>query len=237
MEKKVILVFGASGCLGGCIVRDLLEKGEIAVAHGFHSEEKLKELMDEYGDNNSFQAVQADITDSEQVRQVICQVVEKYGHLDAVINCAGIIRDNLLFFMSDQDWKDVIDVNLTGTFNITKHAVKTMLKQRKKGVIVHVSSGVGVSGNIGQANYAASKAGMIGFTKSASMEYEKKNIFIRCAVVGALSGGMSSDAINKGLPESDKIMSYEEFADKIIKLVEEQGNTSIIDFESGMPDE
>lgn len=234
MEKKVILVFGASGCLGGCIVHKLLEKDEIAVAHSFRSEEKIKALIDEYGDDNSFQAVHADITDSEQVKQVINQVVEKYGRLDAVINCAGIIRDNLLLFMSDEEWKEVIDVNLTGTFNITKHAVKTMLKQRKKGVIIHVSSGVGVSGNVGQANYAASKAGMIGFTKSVSMEYEKKNIFIRCAVVGALSGGMANDALSKGVSESDKIMPYEEFADKVIKLIEEQGNTSIIDYESGM---
>ena len=125
-------------------------------------------------------AIKSDAANFEQTEALINQIVEKYGQLDVVVNNAGITRDNLLMRMKEEDWDAVIDTNLKSVFNITKAVQRIMLKQRS-GSIINISSIVGVQGNAGQSNYAASKAGIIGFSKSIAKELGSRNI--RCNVI------------------------------------------------------
>lgn len=235
MQDEVILVVGATGGLGETICKKLLEKGRRLIAHTHQNIDKIQKLKEEemlFPGKIDFQ--QADITNKVEVQKMLDSILEKYGRIDAVINCAGIIRDRILYFMSEKEWDTVINVNLKGTFLLTQAAIVKMLRQKQDGVIIHIASDVGLTGNIGQANYAASKAGMIGFTKSVALEYEKKKIYNRCVVVGALSAGMSEEAIrNKRIKPEDPIMPVGDAADQIIALLEEPGNDSVVILEEG----
>lgn len=175
LEGKVALVTGGSRGIGEAIVRRFHEHGAKVAFTYARSADKANAIAAELGDE--VKAFQSDAADFAQAEQLIKDVVEGFGKIDIVVNNAGITRDNLMLRMSEEQWDEVIHTNLKSVFNLTKHVMRTMMKARS-GSIINMSSVVGDFGNAGQANYAASKAGIFGFTKSIAKEVGSRNI--RC---------------------------------------------------------
>ena len=190
LKNKKVLITGATGGIGSYIVKKFDELGAKIVASGTN-EDKLKNLQNKFSNIHS---EKFKLDDHDKIEDFINLVEHKLGGLDILINNAGITLDNLSIRLSEENWKKVIDINLTSTFLMCKSAVKKMLKQ-KNGKIVNITSIVGHTGNLGQANYAASKAGIIAFSKSLEIEYAKKNININCVSPGFIKTEMT-DKIN-----------------------------------------
>ena len=169
LKNKKVLITGATGGIGNCIVKKFHELGAKIVASGTN-EEKLKNLKNKFSNIHS---EKFKLDEHDKIENFINLVDEKLDGLDILINNAGITLDNLSIRLSEENWKKVLDINLTSTFLMSKFTIKKMLK-RKKGKIVNITSIVGHTGNLGQANYAASKAGIIAFSKSLAIEYAKK---------------------------------------------------------------
>ena len=186
LEDKNILVTGSSGGIGNSIVEKLSENGANIFATGTKIE-KLEELKNKY---KKIKIMKFDISQTSEIEEFIEKASNELGGLDCLINNAGVTQDNLAIRMSIEEWKKVIDVNLTSTFLISKYAIKKMLKY-KKGKIINISSVVGHTGNLGQANYTASKAGIIAMSKSLAIEYAKKNININCISPGFIKTSMT----------------------------------------------
>lgn len=181
LEGKVAVITGGSRGIGRGIVEIFAQHGaQVAFTYSSSSEtsEKLAEELNQQG--AKVKAYKSDAASFEDAQKLIDTVLEDFGTIDILINNAGITKDNLLMRMSEEDFDQVIEVNLKSVFNMTKAVQRTMLKQRK-GSIINMSSVVGVKGNAGQANYAASKAGIIGFTKSIALELGSRNI--RCNAI------------------------------------------------------
>ena len=181
LENKIALITGASKGIGRAIAQRFIEEGA-KVAFTFLSSVELgkaleKELTALGGEAKGFRS---DASSGEQAEQLIHDVVAHFGQIDIIVNNAGITRDTLMLRMSEEDFDQVININLKSVFNTTKHAQRYMLKQRS-GSIINISSIVGIKGNAGQTNYAASKAGIIGFTKSVALELGSRGI--RCNAV------------------------------------------------------
>jgi len=181
LKDKVVLITGGSRGIGATIVKEMAAQGA-AVAFTYNSSpDKAAEVATAAGaSGQQVKAYQSNAADYEQAEALIKAVIEDFGRIDVLINNAGITKDTLMLRMGESDWDRVIDVNLKSVFNLTKHAMRGMLKQRS-GSIINMSSVVGVMGNAGQANYAASKAGIIGFTKSIAKEVGSRGI--RCNAV------------------------------------------------------
>ena len=193
LKNKNIIVTGASGGIGTSIVKKLHESGANILATGTRIE-KLEELKKNY---NNIKILQFDISQSDKIEEFIENSTNELGgNLDCIINNAGITQDNLAIRMSIDEWKKVIDVNLTSTFLISKFAIKKMLKN-KSGKIVNITSVVGHTGNVGQANYTASKAGIVAMSKSLAIEYAKKNININCISPGFIKTAMTDKIDDK----------------------------------------
>ena len=198
LKNKNIIVTGASGGIGNSIVEKLYENGANILATGTKIEklEKLKAKFD------NIKILSFDISNHEKIEEFIENATNKLGgSLDCIVNNAGITKDNLAIRMSLDEWKKVIEINLTSTFLLSKFAIKKMLKN-KSGKIINITSVVGHTGNLGQANYTASKAGMIAMSKSLALEYAKKNITINCVSPGFIQTAMTdkiSDEIKKTL--------------------------------------
>ena len=190
LKNKKVLITGATGGIGNCIVKKFDELGAKIVASGTN-EDKLKDLEDKF---SNIYSEKFKLDDHDKIENFINLVDQKLGGLDILVNNAGITLDNLSIRLSEENWKKVLDINLTSTFLMCKSAVKKMLKQ-KNGKIVNITSIVGHTGNLGQANYAASKAGIIAFSKSLAIEYAKKNININCVSPGFIKTEMT-DIIN-----------------------------------------
>ena len=190
LKNKKVLITGATGGIGNCIVKKFDDLGAKIVASGTN-EGKLKNLQNKF---SNIHLEKFKLDDHDKIEDFINLVEQKLGGLDILINNAGITLDNLSIRLSEENWKKVIDINLTSTFLMCKSAVKKMLKQ-KTGKIVNITSIVGHTGNLGQANYAASKAGIIAFSKSLAIEYAKKNINITCVSPGFIKTEMT-DKIN-----------------------------------------
>ena len=190
LKNKKVLITGATGGIGNCIVKKFDELGAKIVASGTN-EDKLKDLEDKF---SNIYSEKFKLDDHDKIENFINLVDQKLGGLDILVNNAGITLDNLSIRLSEKNWKKVLDINLTSTFLMCKSAVKKMLKQ-KNGKIVNITSIVGHTGNLGQANYAASKAGIIAFSKSLAIEYAKKNININCVSPGFIKTEMT-DKIN-----------------------------------------
>ena len=189
----------------------------------------MQELKQE--DNQEIMFIKADVTDFIACEQLVKQAIEKFGKIDVLVNNAGITKDNLLARMKEEEFDKVIEVNLKGTFNMTKNVVPFMMKKRY-GKIVNISSVVGVSGNAGQCNYAASKAGIIGFTKSLAKELASRNILANCIAPGFITTDMTavlSEEVKEKIAEQiplKKMGTAEEVANAVYFLANEE-NTYI----------
>jgi 3-oxoacyl-[acyl-carrier protein] reductase len=193
LEKKNIIVTGASGGIGNAIIKKLSEAGANILASGTRIE-KLEELKKNF---EGIKIKKFDISQSDKIEEFIENATtELGGSLDGIVNNAGITQDNLAIRMSLDEWQKVISINLTSTFLMSKFAIKKMLKN-KSGKIVNITSVVGHTGNLGQANYTASKAGIVAMSKSLAIEYAKKNININCISPGFIKTAMTDKIDDK----------------------------------------
>jgi len=193
LEKKNIIVTGASGGIGNAIIKKLSEAGANILASGTKIE-KLEELKKNF---EGLKILKFDISQSDKIEEFIENATNELGgSLDGIVNNAGITQDNLAIRMSLDEWQKVININLTSTFLMSKFAIKKMLKN-KSGKIVNITSVVGHTGNLGQANYTASKAGIVAMSKSLAIEYAKKNININCISPGFIKTAMTDKIDDK----------------------------------------
>ena len=191
LKNKKILITGATGGIGNSLVKKFYNLGSSILATGTN-EEKLKNLKTNYP-NILIDRFKLD--EHDKIENFIESSSEKLGGLDILVNNAGITLDNLSIRLTQDNWKKVLDINLTSTFLMCKYAIKKMLKN-KNGKIINITSIVGHTGNLGQANYSASKAGIVAFSKSLAIEYAKKNININCVSPGFIKTDMT-DKINE----------------------------------------
>ena len=191
-KNKKILVTGASGGIGSEIVKKFVSLGGDVLGTGTKAE-KLDLIKKQY---QSIKVKKFDISEHSRIEEFIDDVVLELGGLDVLINNAGTNVDNLSLRMKEEEWKKVIDINLTSTFLLTKHAIKKMLRN-KFGRVVNITSVVGHTGNLGQSNYAAAKSGITGMSKSLALEYAKKNITINCVSPGFIVSDMTMNIAEK----------------------------------------
>ena len=191
-NNKKILITGASGGIGKQLVKKFVSLGGNVLGSGTKTE-KLDLLKKEHP---NIKVKKFDISDDSRIEEFIDDVTLELGGLDVLINNAGINLDNLSLRMKDDEWKKVININLTSTFLLSKYAIKKMLKN-KYGRIVNITSVVGHTGNLGQSNYSASKAGIIGMSKSLAIEYAKKNITVNCVSPGFIVSDMTMNIAEK----------------------------------------
>ena len=226
LENKKIIITGATGGIGNSIVKKLSESGAKILATGTRLE-KLEELKSKFKNTD---ILKFDISKGEEIEEFIENATKKLGGgLDCLINNAGITQDNLAIRMNIDEWKKVIDINLTSTFLLSKFAVKKMLKN-KYGKIINITSVVGHTGNLGQANYTASKAGIVAMSKSLAIEYAKKNININCISPGFIKTEMT-DKIDEKFKEtiiskipSSRLGEPEDVANAVLFLASDQSN-------------
>ena len=226
LEKKNIIVTGASGGIGNAIIKKLNEAGANILATGTRIE-KLEELKKNF---EGTKILKFDISQSDKIEEFIENAtIELGGSLDVIVNNAGITQDNLAIRMSLDEWQKVININLTSTFLISKFAIKKMLKN-KSGKIVNITSVVGHTGNLGQVNYTASKAGIVAMSKSLAIEYAKKNININCISPGFIKTAMT-DKIDDKFKEviiskipSARLGEPDDIANAVLFLISEQSN-------------
>ena len=193
LKNKNIIVTGATGGIGNSIIKKLYDNGANILASGTKNE-KLENLKKNF---DNIKILKFDISDSSKIENFIEDASKELnGGLDFIVNNAGITQDNLAIRMSLDEWKKVIDINLTSTFLMCKFAIKKMLKN-KKGKIVNITSIVGHSGNLGQSNYTASKAGIVAMSKSLAIEYAKKNINVNCISPGFIKTAMTDKIDDK----------------------------------------
>jgi len=191
-KNKKILITGASGTIGDALVKKFVSLGGNVLGCGTKAE-KLDIIKKKYP---NIKVKKFDISEHSRIEEFVEDVTLELGSLDILINNAGINEDNLSLRMKYDEWKKVIDVNLTSTFLLSKYSIKKMLKN-KFGRVVNITSVVGHTGNLGQSNYAASKAGIIGMSKSLAIEYAKKNITINCVSPGFIISNMTMNVAEK----------------------------------------
>ena len=226
LKENNIIVTGATGGIGNSIIKKLYDAGANILATGT-KDEKLQELKKKF---QNIQTLKFDISQTGNLENFIEDATKKLGgKLDCVINNAGITQDNLAIRMSIEEWKKVIDINLTSTFLISKFAIKKMLKN-KKGKIINITSVVGHTGNLGQTNYTASKAGIVAMSKSLAIEYAKKNINVNCISPGFIKTAMT-DKIDEKFKEviiskipSARLGEPEDVANAVIFLASSHSN-------------
>jgi 3-oxoacyl-[acyl-carrier protein] reductase len=196
LDGKVAIITGASRGIGKEIAKTFINEGATVAFTYLSSDEKAKALEDELSANGgTIKGFKSNAADYQSAQDLGEAVVKAFGQIDILVNNAGITRDNLLMRMSEEQWDEVINTNLKSAFNLTKAVLRPMLKARK-GSIINMSSVVGVSGNAGQSNYAASKAGMIGFTKSIAQELGSRNIRCNAIAPGFIETEMT-DALDE----------------------------------------
>ncbi len=192
LTGRKALVTGATGGIGGAIARALHARGAVVALSGTRRE-ALEALASELGGNAH--VVPANLSDAEAVEALVPAAEAAMGGLDILVNNAGLTRDNLALRLKDEDWDTVIAVNLTASFRLSRAAIKTMMR-RRHGRIIGIGSVVGTTGNPGQANYAASKAGLIGMTKSLAAEVASRNVTVNCIAPGFIESPMT-DALDE----------------------------------------
>ena len=226
LKNKKIIITGATGGIGNSIVEKLSENGAKILASGTRNE-KLNDLKAKF---KNIEILQFDISQSNKIEEFVENATKKLdGNLDCIVNNAGITQDNLAIRMSFEEWKKVIDINLNSTFLLSKFAIKKMLKN-KSGKIINITSVVGHTGNLGQVNYTASKAGIIAMSKSLAIEYAKKNININCISPGFIKTNMTDkidqkfkDIIVSKIP-SARLGDPEDIANAVLFLASNQSD-------------
>lgn len=197
LQGKIALITGGSRGIGRATAILLAEHGAdiiINYAGNKQAADEVCESVKKLG--RKVLAIQANVSKSDEVQKMIDDAVKEFGRIDILVNNAGITKDGLLMRMKDEDWSSVIDTNLTGVYNCSKAVTKPMMKQ-KAGSIVNMSSVVGVNGNVGQSNYAASKAGIIGFSKALAKELASRNIRVNAIAPGFIATDMTTDLSDK----------------------------------------
>tara|TARA_B100001121_G_scaffold107911_1_gene95144 strand:- start:9556 stop:10293 length:738 start_codon:yes stop_codon:yes gene_type:complete len=226
LKSKNIIVTGASGGIGSSIVERLVDSGANVLASGTKIE-KLEALKLKF---KNIKILKFDISNSDKIEEFIENATNDLGgNLDCIVNNAGITKDNLAIRMSLEEWKSVIEINLTSTFLLSKFAIKKMLKN-KSGKVINITSVVGHTGNLGQANYTASKAGIVAMSKSLAIEYAKKNININCISPGFIKTAMTEkiddkfkEIIVSKIP-SARLGEPEDIANAVLFLASNQSN-------------
>ncbi len=241
--KKVALITGATRGIGKQIAITLAKEGyNIALNYRKENEdlENAKKEITELGVR--VLAVQGDVSKYEDCERFVKEIIEKFGHIDVLVNNAGITRDCLLIRMKEEDFKQVIDTNLGGTYNVTKNVISYMMKAHS-GRIINISSVVGIVGNAGQTNYSASKAGIIGFTKSLAKEVASRNILVNAIAPGFIETDMTGvlkeeikNEIAKNIPMK-RMGSAQEVA-KVVKFLTSDDSSyitgQVINVDGGM---
>ncbi len=241
--SKVAIVTGATRGIGKQIALTLAQEGYNIVINYRKENEELKELKKSIEKNNvECLTIKADITNFEECENLVKSTIDKFGKIDVLVNNAGITKDMLLMRMKQEDFKQVIDVNLIGTYNMTKNVINSMMKSRA-GRIINISSVVGISGNAGQTNYAASKAGIIGFTKSLAKEVSSRNILVNAVAPGFIETDMTDvlkdevkQEIEKSIPLK-RMGTVQDVANVVKFLVSEESSYitgQVINVDGGM---
>jgi len=243
LKDRVAIITGGARGIGKKISQTFLKEGASVYIFDVNEEEGARtvgELQPAYDGKVIFFKV--DITDEKSVEQSIEKIIEAEGRIDILVNNAGITRDNLILRMSLEDWKKVIDINLTGAFICSKHTVKYMVKNRS-GKIINISSIVGVHGNAGQSNYSSSKAGIIGLTKTLARELAGRNILVNAIAPGYIETEMTkklSDKIKEKLMEqipAGRLGSVDDVAKTALFLASDDSNYitgTVINLDGGM---
>ena len=226
LKDKKALITGASGGIGKELARVLVEYDAEVCISGRNVEE-LNELKESLGDKCHI--VPCDLSSKNEISELVSKSEEVLGQIDILVNNAGITKDNIFLRMSDQEWEDVLDINLNSTFNILKLITKGMVK-RKYGRIINISSVVGATGGAGQVNYAASKAGLIGLTKSLSQELATRNITVNCIAPGFIETPMTEklddnrkDIIISSIP-ANRIGTPKDLSSAVIFLASQESS-------------
>ena len=199
LNKKIALITGSARGLGKAIAEEFQEKGATVVITDIN-EATLQEAVKELEQNGEVFGIKMNVADSQSVQDAVEAIIEKYGRIDILVNNAGITKDGMLSRMEESEFDSVIAVNLKGTFNATKSVSQYMLKQRS-GNIINISSVVGIIGNVGQANYSASKAGVIGLTKTSAKEFAKRGIRVNAIAPGFIKTEMT-DSLSDSAKEA-----------------------------------
>ena len=226
LNDRVAIVTGASRGIGSDIAKALSESGAfvIGTATTPSGADKIKETLQDKGEGRVL-----DVNNDNDIAKLIDDAKKKHDAIHILVNNAGITKDNLLIRMKDDEWDDVLNTNLKGPFKICKSVIKIMMKQRY-GKIINISSVVAISGNPGQTNYAASKAGMIGFTKSLAKEVASRNITVNCIAPGFIETDMTDDlseeiqsTIMSGIP-MQRLGKLREISNSVVFLASEGGS-------------
>lgn len=240
---KVALVTGASKGIGKAIALALSQQGAIVVVNYNRSNDAAQELVEKINQGpGQAIAIQADVSKFDQAGRLIEETQSKYGKIDILINNAGITRDSLLMRLKEEDWDSVLEVNLKSVYNCSSQVLRTMLKART-GVIINISSVVGLHGNAGQTNYSASKAGIIGFTKSLAKEVSSRGIRVNCLAPGFIETDMTESLGEKAIETLLELIPLgrlgepEDIADAVVFLSSDKADYitgQIISVDGGM---
>jgi 3-oxoacyl-[acyl-carrier protein] reductase len=244
LSGKVALITGSARGIGKAIALELANHGAKIVINDILPKNEIDKTLEEIrksGDRAI--GIRADITIFEEVESMVKEIINKFGKIDILVNNAGIIRDSLLIRMKEEDWDAVININLKGTFNCSKTVAKYMMRQKSGGKIVNISSVIGLVGNIGQANYAASKAGIIGLTKSIAKELALRNINVNAIAPGFIETDMTkrlSEKVRKDLQQQiplKRLGTVKDIAKVVYFLVSDNANYitgQVINVDGGM---
>ena len=241
--NKVALITGATRGIGKAIAMALAKEGfDIAINYRIENEDMINTKKEIEELNVKCLMVRGDVSEFNECKTFVDEIIKEYGNIDVLVNNAGITKDTLLLRMTPEDFNSVIDVNLVGTFNVTKNVAPYMIKA-KSGRIINISSVVGVSGNAGQSNYSASKAGIIGFTKSLAKELGSRNILVNAVAPGFIETNMTDvlkeevkEEIAKQIPL--KRMGKTEDVAKVVKFLVSEDSAyitgQVINVDGGM---
>lgn len=242
-ERKTVFVTGASRGIGKEVALKFAENGYDVIINYVSEKTNVEELEKEFKEKGVDTLIlKADVSNADEVQNVVNKAIEKFGKIDVLVNNAGITKDNLLMRMSEEEFDKVIEINLKGTYLVTKAVTKYMMKKRS-GSIVNLSSVVGVAGNAGQCNYSASKAGVIGFTKSIAKELASRNIRANAVAPGFIETDMTSvlsDAVKESIHNQiplKRMGSSKEVAELIYFLGSEKSSYitgQVINIDGGM---
>ncbi|MCP5469822.1 MAG: 3-oxoacyl-ACP reductase FabG [Chlamydiales bacterium] len=239
LKDKVAIVTGGTRGIGLAIAKRFIEEGAKVALFGVNPE-RGEQAAKDLGSNACFYAV--DVSDSKSVETGIQRVNDELGHVDILVNNAGITRDGLLMKMKDEDWGAVIDTNLKSVYHTCKSVIRPMMKARQ-GKIINITSVVGITGNAGQTNYSASKAGMIGFTKSLAKELAARGITVNCVAPGFIATDMTDMLNDKqregilGMVPMARLGDPADIANAVIFLASQESNYitgQVISVDGGM---